>query len=76
MIRAPWPFFITLTPIFSVTPFDAYTTLLLRMYGTTGCGFDWRLFYRLMHLSSSELNFICQNTSVFSFGGEFYLLHF
>lgn len=59
-----------------VSPLDVYSRLLLRMYGTTECGFDWKLYFRLMHLDSVQLNFVFNTPSVFSSDGEFYVLHF
>ena len=74
MIRAPWPFYITFYD-FLVRPYDVYVTLVDRMYGGVICGFDWQLFYRLMHLNSAELTFIIANPGVFYADTAFYILH-
>ena len=76
MIRAPWPFSLgfNLFLFNLVTPFEVYTILLRRMYGSTACSFDWRLFYRLMQMGLPELYFVAHLDSVFSMGGELYQL--
>ena len=55
-------------------PLDVYAALLDRMYGARPVGFDWRLYYRLMHLEQAELQYVFYCPAVFSLNGVLYTL--